>query len=88
MTLSPALSVCVPAVGASVAAAAIVTAPPRVLVPPKSSVPVFTLMVPVVVIYALVTFSTQYVSWYGIWSLYEQHAFLLPDQETYWADCC
>jgi len=36
------------------------------------------LMLPVVGVYALVTFSTQYVSWYGIWSLYEQHAFLLP----------
>jgi hypothetical protein len=34
--------------------------------------------VPVLMIYALVVYSTQFVSWYGTWSLYEQHAFLLP----------
>lgn len=34
--------------------------------------------VPVLVIYALVVYATQFVSWYGTWSLYEQHAFLLP----------
>jgi hypothetical protein len=33
---------------------------------------------PVVAIYTLIVFFTQYISWYGVWSLYEQHAFLLP----------
>ena len=33
---------------------------------------------PVVAIYALIVYFTQYVSWYGAWSLYEQHAFLVP----------
>jgi hypothetical protein len=28
--------------------------------------------------YVLIVFFTQYISWYGVWSLYEQHAFLLP----------
>jgi hypothetical protein len=28
--------------------------------------------------YVLITYFTQYTSWYGIWSLYEHHAFLLP----------
>src|SRR6185312_15722723 len=28
--------------------------------------------------YVLVVFFTQYTSWGGLWSLYEQHAFLLP----------
>lgn len=35
-------------------------------------------MVPVVLTYVLVVYFTQYVSWYGTWSLYEQHAFLVP----------
>lgn len=35
-------------------------------------------MVPLVLIYVLVVYFTQYVSWYGTWSLYEQHAFLVP----------
>jgi hypothetical protein len=35
-------------------------------------------MVPIVLIYVLVVYFTQYVSWYGGLSLYEQHAFLLP----------
>lgn len=35
-------------------------------------------MIPVVLAYAVVVYFSQYVSWYGIWSLYEQHAFLLP----------
>jgi hypothetical protein len=35
-------------------------------------------MLPVVLIYVLVVYFTQYVSWYGGLSLYEQHAFLLP----------
>ena len=34
--------------------------------------------VPVVGFYVGFVFLTQYVSWYGRWSLYEQHAFLLP----------
>ena len=33
---------------------------------------------PVVAAYAFVVYLTQYLSWYGVWSLYEQHAFLLP----------
>lgn len=36
------------------------------------------LVIPVVGIYALVLYFTQYLSWYGTWSLYEQHAFGLP----------
>ncbi len=35
-------------------------------------------MLPLVAIYVLVVYFTQYVSWYGGWSLYEQHAFLVP----------
>ena len=34
--------------------------------------------VPVVGVYALIVYFTQYVSWYGAFSLYEQHAFLVP----------
>ena len=34
--------------------------------------------IPVLGIYVGFVFLTQYVSWYGRWSLYEQHAFLLP----------
>ena len=33
---------------------------------------------PVVFIYALLVYFTQFTSWYGAWSLYEQHAFLVP----------
>jgi len=33
---------------------------------------------PVVLIYALLVYFTQFTSWYGAWSLYEQHAFLVP----------
>jgi len=33
---------------------------------------------PVAAFYVLVVFFTQYTSWHGVWSLYEQHAFLLP----------
>ncbi len=36
------------------------------------------LAVPAVALYAVVLYFTQYLSWYGSWSLYEQHAFLLP----------
>ncbi|HVA45748.1 MAG TPA: hypothetical protein VNH11_05115 [Pirellulales bacterium] len=35
-------------------------------------------MVPVVAFYVLVVFLTQYTSWHGVASLYEQHAFLVP----------
>lgn len=35
-------------------------------------------VLPVVAAYVLVVYLTQYTSWYGVWSLYEQHAFLLP----------
>jgi hypothetical protein len=34
--------------------------------------------VPAAAFYVLVVFFTQYTSWHGIWSLYEQHAFLVP----------
>lgn len=33
---------------------------------------------PVVAVYVFLIYFTQYVSWYGVWSLFEQHAFLLP----------
>ncbi len=35
-------------------------------------------MLPIASIYVLIVFLAQYVSWGGSWSLYEQHAFLLP----------
>ncbi len=35
-------------------------------------------MVPVVAIYVFLVFFTQYTSWHGVASLYEQHAFLAP----------
>ena len=35
-------------------------------------------MIPVAAAYVLIVFFTQYTSWSGVWSLYEQHAFLLP----------
>ena len=35
-------------------------------------------MVPVVAFYVLVVYFSQFTAWEGIWSLYEQHAFLLP----------
>lgn len=34
--------------------------------------------VPAAGFYVLIVFFTQYTSWNGVWSLYEQHAFLLP----------
>lgn len=34
--------------------------------------------VPVVATYVFLIYFTQYLSWYGVWSLFEQHAFLLP----------
>ena len=33
---------------------------------------------PIVFVYVVVVYFTQYISWYGGLSLYEQHAFLLP----------
>lgn len=35
-------------------------------------------LLPPVALYILVLFFTQYAAWYGVWSLYEQHAFLVP----------
>lgn len=35
-------------------------------------------MLPLVLFYALVVYLSRYTSWYGSWSLFEQHAFLLP----------
>jgi hypothetical protein len=35
-------------------------------------------MLPLVGFYVLLVYFTQYLSWYGVWSLYEQHAFLVP----------
>ena len=37
-----------------------------------------TLTVPVVGLYTLIVFFTRYTSWYGVWSSFEQHAFLVP----------
>jgi len=33
---------------------------------------------PLVVFYVLIVFLTGYTSWYGVWSLFEQHALLIP----------
>jgi hypothetical protein len=33
---------------------------------------------PAALFYVLIVFFTQYTSWNGAWSLYEQHAFLVP----------
>jgi hypothetical protein len=35
-------------------------------------------MLPTAAVYVLIVFFSQYAAWEGIWSLYEQHAFLLP----------
>jgi hypothetical protein len=35
-------------------------------------------LLPAAAFYVLIVFFTQYTSWNGVWSLYEQHAFLLP----------
>lgn len=35
-------------------------------------------MLPVAAFYLLIVFFSQYAAWEGVWSLYEQHAFLLP----------
>src|SRR5262249_32183995 len=36
------------------------------------------LLVPTVFLYVVIVFFTQYTAWEGIYSLYQQHAFLLP----------
>lgn len=41
-------------------------------------------MLPVVGLYVLAVYFTQYTAWYGRWSLYEQHAFLLPVPFVEW----
>jgi Protein of unknown function (DUF4013) len=35
-------------------------------------------LLPVAGFYVLIVFFTKFLSWHGVWSLYEQHAFLLP----------
>ena len=35
-------------------------------------------LLPAAGIYVVIVFFAQYTSWNGVWSLYEQHAFLLP----------
>ena len=35
-------------------------------------------MLPVVLFYLLIVYFSQFTAWRGVWSLYEQHAFLLP----------
>jgi hypothetical protein len=35
-------------------------------------------MLPLALVYVVIVYFTQYLSWYGVWSLYEQHAFLVP----------
>jgi hypothetical protein len=35
-------------------------------------------LIPAALIYVLVLYFTQFTSWNGVWSLYEQHAFLVP----------
>ena len=35
-------------------------------------------MLGVALLYVAIVYFTQYLSWYGVWSLYEQHAFLVP----------
>jgi hypothetical protein len=35
-------------------------------------------LLPIAAFYVLIVFLSQYTAWRGIWSLYEQHAFLLP----------
>ena len=36
------------------------------------------LAIPVVLLYGGIVYLTQFLSWHGAWSLYEQHAFMLP----------
>jgi len=35
-------------------------------------------MLPIALMYTIIVFFSQYTTWGGVWSLYEQHAFLLP----------
>jgi hypothetical protein len=35
-------------------------------------------MLPIVAFYVLIVYLTQFTSWHGVASLYEQHAFLVP----------
>jgi hypothetical protein len=35
-------------------------------------------MIPVTVVFVIIVYFSQFVLWGGVWSLYEQHAFLLP----------
>jgi hypothetical protein len=35
-------------------------------------------VVPVAAAYVAIVYLSQFTAWRGIWSLYEQHAFLLP----------
>ena len=35
-------------------------------------------VVPLALAYTFIVFITQFTAWRGFWSLYEQHAFLLP----------
>ncbi|MFM9115023.1 MAG: hypothetical protein ACKOU6_02550 [Planctomycetota bacterium] len=35
-------------------------------------------MIPIVLFYVFIVYLSRYTSWYGSWSLFEQHAFLLP----------
>jgi hypothetical protein len=35
-------------------------------------------MLAAAVAYGIIVYFTQFIAWSGIWSLYEQHAFLLP----------
>lgn len=40
--------------------------------------PVLMLAVPIALTFCLILIATRYVSWYGAWSLFENHVFLLP----------
>lgn len=40
--------------------------------------PASLLMLALAIAYAAIVFFSQYTAWYGVWSMYEQHAFLLP----------
>lgn len=43
-----------------------------------SGIELLIVLLPLAFLYVLILFLSQYASWYGAWSLYEQHAFLLP----------
>lgn len=40
--------------------------------------------IPVILFYALIVYLSQYTSWYGAWSVFEQHAVLLPAPFSSW----